>query len=104
MRGIKPFQFIQPLLSTVRTNLKESLRRLKAALASTNAYYAGNHLLELVTQIGGECEAGTRFFLQENNILEVKQVWELEEAHRLRGEIERRVREARRRIEEETNA
>jgi hypothetical protein len=103
MRGIKPFRFIRPLLSAVRMNLQESIRRLKAALASTNVYYAGNRLLGLATQIGGEYEAETRFFLFDNNILEIKQVWELEEANRLRDEIKRRISEARRRVEEETN-
>jgi len=77
----------------------ERTRRLLSAFVSRDVYNDGKRLQNLASRLGDGYAEEINAFLQEWRILEITQVWDLDEANALRGELGRRLEETLERIE-----
>ena len=91
----------QATWNALRMDKDERARRMMAAFVARDIYDSGTLLLEMAQRIGGVFEKKTRAYIQADKILDVDQVWELEEANGLRSALELRITEAQQCLEGE---
>jgi predicted sugar kinase len=95
---INPFHVLQAARNATRMSRDEQTRRLLSAFVSRDIYQAGRRLKNLAQRVGDGYAEEVETFLQENRILEIDQVWDLEEANELREKVNKRIQEAQERL------
>jgi len=75
------------LFNVLTASSEERARRMMMAWIAKRIYDRGKLLKQMAAQSGNELAASINIFLESNNVLDVYQVWELETANHLLGEI-----------------
>lgn len=103
MGMLNPVHVLQAVWNAARMDKDERTRLLLASLVSRDIYNAGNRLQHLAQRVGGEFEEEVDDYLTRAEILVVERVWELTEANGICNDLEQRINEAQKRLEEQAN-